>query len=587
MLTQLIHNGVIIIPKPPLHDLVLTIRGEPVALTPKEEEMAIAWARKQGTPYVEDRVFARNFMADFSAELGIDPPLSVEQVSFGPACRIVEEEREAKARLTKEERKAAAAERRAAREALKEEYGYAAVDGERVELGNYATEPSGIFMGRGRHPLRGRWKEGAAQSDVTLNLSPDAPQPPGEWAEIVWQPDSLWVARWKDKLSGKLKYVWLSDTAPMKQAREAQKFDKAIELSQHLETVRARIREDLSNSDDKRRMVATACYLIDFLCLRVGDEKDPDEADTVGATTLRPEHLKLHPDGRAEFRFLGKDSVLWNKKLALPEVVHQNLAYLKEKARPSNSGNHLARGRAQLFPDISSRDINNYLSAILPALSAKVFRTLHSTQVVQQSLADCGVAAEDPEFKKKEAAKLANLEAAVLCNHTKKGPANWGARKEKMQQRRERVELRVRKYRDQIEEYQAKLAALRQEAREKKAAATAARRPKVRERYQKRLAVAGRRVEGARGRRQRARLALGKVRSTNRMTAKARTWNLGTSLKSYIDPRVYYRWGQEVDFDVLERYYPKKLRQKFAWVAEHEPQEGEKGGGGAGNTTTN
>ena len=44
----------------------------------------------------------------------------------------------------------------------------------------------------------------------------------------------------------------------------------------------------------RRRMIATACYLIDALCLRVGDEKDPDEADTVGATTLRPEHVKLH-----------------------------------------------------------------------------------------------------------------------------------------------------------------------------------------------------------------------------------------------------------------------------------------------------
>ena len=48
-------------------------------------------------------------------------------------------------------------------------------------------------------------------------------------------------------------------------------------------------------------MVATACYLIDALCLRVGDEKDPDEADTVGATTLRPEHITLHEDGSVEF----------------------------------------------------------------------------------------------------------------------------------------------------------------------------------------------------------------------------------------------------------------------------------------------
>ena len=50
-----------------------------------------------------------------------------------------------------------------------------------------------------------------------------------------------------------------------------------------------------------------------------------------------------------------------------------------------------------------------------------------------------------------------------------------------------------------------------------------------------------------------------------------RTWNLNTSLKSYIDPRVVYRWGQQVDYEVLERYYSKTLRLKFAWVRNTDP----------------
>jgi len=40
----------------------------------------------------------------------------------------------------------------------------------------------------------------------------------------------------------------------------------------------------------------------------VGDEKDPDEEDTVGATTLRKEHIKL-TENTSEFDFLGKDGV--------------------------------------------------------------------------------------------------------------------------------------------------------------------------------------------------------------------------------------------------------------------------------------
>ena len=153
---QLVHNGVLVPEPPSPRGLVLMVRGEPVKLTPKQEEMALAWAKKQGTPYVEDPVFVRNFLRDFSEALGVTPALSAEEVDFAPAVEVVQAEREARARLTKEERKAQAAARKAQREKLQERYGHATVDGERVEIANYTVEPSGIFMGRGRHPLRGR-----------------------------------------------------------------------------------------------------------------------------------------------------------------------------------------------------------------------------------------------------------------------------------------------------------------------------------------------------------------------------------------------------------------------------------------------
>jgi hypothetical protein len=110
------------------------------------------------------------------------------------------------------------------------------------------------------------------------------------------------------------------------------------------------------------------------------------------------------------------------------------------------------------------------------------------------------------------------------------------------------------------------LASLRQEAREKRKAAPDARKQQVKARYQKRIGVAERRVERTRGMLQRARLSRDKIKAQYSIASKKRTWNLGTSLKSYIDPRVYYEWGQQVDYDVLEKYYPKALRRKFAWV---------------------
>jgi len=571
MLKQLVHSG-ILVPQIPLPArLELAIRGERRELSPKQIEMALAWAKKHGTPYVEDRAFVRNFMQDFSIALDINPPLAVDDVDFGPALAIVQAERAAKKQLTREERKVLAAQRKAKREQLKEQYGYAIVDGERVELGNYVAEPSSIFMGRGKHPLRGRWKEGPQQSDITLNLSPDAPHPPGDWLEIVWQPESLWVARWKDRLSGKLKYVWLSDTAPVKQEREAAKFDQATDLNENLAQVQAHIVRDLTDPDAKRRMVATACYLIDALCLRVGDEKDPDEADTVGATTLRPEHIRLHADGTAEFKFLGKDSVLWHKKIPLPPVVRQNLEALIQEARPSNSaGNgkrHPTRDKPQVFPGIGSSDVNAYLSEILPGLTAKVFRTHHATQAVRDSLSASGVEPGDPEYKKWGAVALANLEAAVLCNHNKKAPANWKERRQRAMERQSKRKERVALYRSQVRQARDALAALRREAREKKKdAKTQAQRDRLQVRYDKKLERAKKKVETAKNRLQRAEAALGKARTKDTVAAKKRTWNLGTSLKSYIDPRVFYEWGRRVDYDVLERYYPKALQRKFAWV---------------------
>jgi DNA topoisomerase-1 len=585
MLNQLIHNGILVPELPRYLELSLVIRGQERKLTSLQEEMAMAWAKKIGTEYVGDPGFCKNFMRDFSKELGISPVLSVEEVDFGPALAVVQAERAAKEAMTPEERKALATLRKQQREELRENYGHAIVDGERVELGNYIAEPSGIFMGRGKHPLRGRWKQGARQSDITLNLSPDAPHPTGDWAEIVWQPESLWVARWEDKLTGKLKYVWLSDTAPVKQEREAQKFDKANELNEKIEDIRNRIQQDVASDNPKQKMIATACYLIDELCLRVGDEKDPDEADTVGATTLRPEHITLHEDGTAEFDFLGKDSVRWHKKIQPPPVVLNNLRELIDEARPSNSSNdgkplgsprgkrHPTRDKAQIFPTIDSGHVNEYLSGILPGLTAKVFRTHHATQAVRTSLAGSEVEASDPDYEKWGAVVQANLEAAVLCNHYKKASANWQERRKKSKERQDKVEERVAELRALSRQANEALEALKRQAREKKSAAQSSeQKEKLKVAFAKKIETAQKKADAARTRLQRAEDVLGKTKVQDTVAARGRTWNLGTSLKSYIDPRVYFQWGQQVEYDVLARYYPKTLQRKFAWVRERDQE---------------
>ena len=67
-----------------------------------------------------------------------------------------------------------------------------------------------------------------------------------------------------------------------------------------------------------------------------------------------------------------------------------------------------------------------------------------------------------------------------------------------------------------------------------------------------------------------AQQALGKLKAQALVAGKNRNWNLTTSLKSYVDPRVFHRWGQEVDYDVLGRYYSTTLRRKFSWVRQED-----------------
>ena len=78
-------------------------------------------------------------------------------------------------------------------------------------------------------------------------------------------------------------------------------------------TIEQHILKNLDSKDETRRKVATVSWLILVPNMRVGDEKDPDEADTVGAITLRAEHIKIEGD-TIHFDFLGKDSVRWVKE---------------------------------------------------------------------------------------------------------------------------------------------------------------------------------------------------------------------------------------------------------------------------------
>ena len=542
------HNGILFPPNFETKKIKIKVKGEDVNLTILQEEMAYQWAKKKDAPkpgttekYVEDPIFQKNFLKDFTKTFnGKFKNLQYSDIDFSDAYKLVNKEKEARESLTKEEKKSLAAKRKILREEMKEKYGKAVMDGQEVEVANYMAEPSGIFMGRGEHPMRGRYKPSVTSSDVTLNLGKEATIPSGKWGKIVHDRDSMWMASWMDELTQKRKYVWLADSAGIKQERDQAKYDKAKNLASKIDNVKNQVVKDMQGSDKKIRRIATVCYLIYRTAMRVGDEKDPEEADTVGATTLRKEHIKLTGD-TIEFDFLGKDSVRWKETVQAKghdKQFHDNLKELVSNKKETE----------EIFDGITSRHVNEYYSTILKGLSAKVFRTYLASRVVSKYLREHDDIKSKSDIEKLYHAKLANLDAAIMCNHKRTIPKTF--------------EDALQKKRDTLKNAEKASPWTKQEDSLKKAENKTLKTEKQKEAQKKQIKKIKLQIKKQKDK-QKERVE--KLKLQIDLTQKTRDYNLGTSLRNYIDPRIFKSWTDEMSAE-WEKLYTAALQKKFLWV---------------------
>ncbi len=542
--TELEHNGVAFPPEYVQRGINVKILGEIFFLNREQEELVYAWAKKKDTHYVKDPVFQANFLSDFKKLLPerFTSVRSIDDIDMTEAFSLVDKESKIKENeklriksLTRDERRKISQEKKLEKEKLKTIYGKAKIDGIEVDVANWLVEPPGIFMGRGLHPLRGRWKPRVTPKDVTLNLGQDASVPEGPWKAIVHDRYSTWLASWIENLTGKRKYVWLHDSSYLRQDNDKAKYDTAKKLEYYISDIEKEIINQMLNSKDiTRRKIATVCYLIYKLAMRVGDEKDPEEADTIGASTLRVEHLKFPKIGdkaQIEFNFLGKDSVPWQKTLEISspdtKALYENLLLFMKGKDTSD----------EIFEDITSSKVNKFLRSIdkenVPNLTAKVFRTYIATAIVKQHLSEpiLKVNKNESEFKKVYVAKIANLQAAITCNH-KKGidPKNPASKKawEKFEQSLENKKDKIKQLRMELKEkkWKTELQKLRKEQR------------------------------------------IEKLEFQLKLQKETRDYNLGTSLRNYIDPRVFKSWCEYVDLD-WTKIYTSTLQRKFKWIEQY------------------
>ena len=542
--TDLEHNGVAFPPEYVQRGINIKILGEIFFLNREQEEIIYAWAKKKDTHYVKDPVFQANFLSDFKKLLPerFMSVRNIDEIDMTETFSLVDKESKIKENekiriksLTRDERRRISQEKKLEKEKLKAIYGKAKIDGIEVDVANWLVEPPGIFMGRGLHPLRGRWKPRVTPKDVTLNLGEDASVPEGPWKAIVHDRYSTWLASWIENLTGKRKYVWLHDSSYLRQDNDKAKYDTAKKLEYYISDIEKEITNQMLNSKDvTRKKIATVCYLIHKLAMRVGDEKDPDEADTIGASTLRVEHLKFPKIGdkvQIEFNFLGKDSVPWQKTLEISspdtKALYENLLFFMKGKDKSD----------EIFEDITSSKVNKFLRSIdkenVPNLTAKVFRTYIATAIVKKHLSEpiLKVNKNENEFKKVYVAKIANLQAAITCNH-KKGidPKNPASKKawEKFEQSLENKKEKIKQLQMELKEkkWKTELQKLRKEQR------------------------------------------VQKLEFQLRLQKETRDYNLGTSLRNYIDPRVFKSWCDYIDLD-WKKIYTSTLQTKFKWIEQY------------------
>ncbi|KFP29717.1 hypothetical protein N325_08950, partial [Colius striatus] len=401
-------------------------------------------------------------------------------------------------------------------EKIQEEYGYCILDGHREKIGNFKTEPPGLFRGRGDHPKMGMLKKRIMPEDVVINCSKDSkiPEPPEghKWKEVRFDNTVTWLASWTENIQNTLKYIMLNPSSKLKGEKDWHKYEVARRLKDVVHKIRAQYQADWKAKEMKTRQRAVALYFIDKLALRAGNEKEEGEtADTVGCCSLRVEHIKLHPElgGQehvVEFDFLGKDSIRYYNKVAVEKMVFRNLQLFMKNKDPADD----------LFDRLNTNILNRHLQSLMDGLSAKVFRTYNASITLQEQLKAL-TNSEDNVAGKLLSYNRANRAVAILCNHQRSTPKTFEKSMQNLQAKIDAKKQQVEEAQQELKKAEDEL----EETKDAKAEGLVEKKKKLLERLEEQLAKLN-------------------VQATDKEENKQIA--LGTSKLNYLDPRISIAW---------------------------------------------
>ncbi|PIN13662.1 DNA topoisomerase I [Handroanthus impetiginosus] len=538
--TTLVHNGVIFPPPYKPHGVKMLYKGKPVDLTPEQEEVATMFAVMLDTDYMNKPKFKENFMDDWRKILGKNHVIqSLEHCNFTPIYEWHQKEKEKKKQMSADEKKALKEEK------LKQEdkYMWAIVDGVKEKVGNFRVEPPGLFRGRGEHPKMGKLKKRIRPSDIVINIGKDAPIPecpiPGEsWKEVRHDNTVTWLAYWNDPINPKeFKYVFLAASSALKGQSDKEKYEKARLLKDYIQDIRATYTKNFTSKDPTKKQIAVATYLIDKLALRAGNEKDDDEADTVGCCTLKVENVEPVPPNILKFDFLGKDSIRYQNEVEVETAVFRAI---QEFRRGKKGGD-------DLFDKLDTSKLNAHLKELMPGLTAKVFRTYNASITLDDMLSRETKGGDVAE--KVVVYQLANKEVAIICNHQRTVSKSHSAQMLRLNEK-------IEELKGVLEELQTDLARAKKGKPPLKNADGKPKRNLNPDALERKIAQTTAKIE--------------KMERDKETKEDLKTVALGTSKINYLDPRITVAWCKRHEVPI-EKIFNKSLLAKFAWAMDVDP----------------
>uniref|UniRef100_A0A0D9X4J3 DNA topoisomerase I n=1 Tax=Leersia perrieri TaxID=77586 RepID=A0A0D9X4J3_9ORYZ len=534
------HNGVIFPPPYKPHGVKMLYNGQPVDLTPEQEEVATMFAVMKDTDYASKKTFIDNFFTDWRKILGKNHIIKkFELCDFTPIYEWHLIEKEKKKQMTSEEKKAVKEEK------LKQEekYMWAVVDGVKEKVGNFRVEPPGLFRGRGEHPKMGKLKRRIQPSDITINIGKGVPVPecpiPGEsWKEVKHDNTVTWLAFWNDPISQKdFKYVFLAASSSLKGQSDKEKYEKSRLLKDHIHKIRDTYTKDFRCKDVGKKQIAVATYLIDKLALRAGNEKDDDEAETVGCCTLKVDNVTCVPPNKLQFDFLGKDSIRYFNTVEVELPVYKAIEEFRAGKKPG----------AELFDKLDTSRLNAHLKDLMPGLTAKVFRTYNASITLDDILHK---ETEDGTILEKIAVyQRANKEVAIICNHQRSVSKSHDSQMTRLNEKIDELKA-------QRDEFKVDLSKVKKGKSLGNDKDGNAKRKLAPEAYEKKISQIETKIE--------------KMEMDKKIKEDLKTVALGTSKINYLDPRITVAWCKRHEVPI-EKIFNKSLVAKFAWAMDVEP----------------